>query len=125
MKKENPKTFKELFANTGIEPTTDESGNMHYNFKATMKETIEEKLMSIPTAVEFVLNHYDGYLAGDYTPNEVYHIMIGFAKMHVEAALKAASENAIAKNNFSDYGTGDTWVDEKSILNAYPLNNIK
>jgi hypothetical protein len=40
---ETPKTFKELFANTGIEPTTDESGNTHYNFKATMKkETLEE-----------------------------------------------------------------------------------
>jgi hypothetical protein len=36
--KETPKTFKELFANTGIEPTTDESGNTHYNFKATLKE---------------------------------------------------------------------------------------
>lgn len=35
---ETPKTFKELFANTGIEPTTDESGNTHYNFKATLKE---------------------------------------------------------------------------------------
>jgi hypothetical protein len=35
---ETPKTFKELFANTGIEPTTDESGNTHYSFKATMKE---------------------------------------------------------------------------------------
>lgn len=38
-----PKTFKELFANTGIEPKTDESGNTHYNFKATKKqETLEE-----------------------------------------------------------------------------------
>ena len=36
--KETPKTFKELFANTGIEPTTDETGNIQYNFKATMKE---------------------------------------------------------------------------------------
>lgn len=42
-KQETPKTFKELFSNTGIEPTTDENGNTHYNFKATMKqETIEE-----------------------------------------------------------------------------------
>jgi len=39
--KEEPKTFKELFANTGIEPTTDESGNIQYNFKATMKEGID------------------------------------------------------------------------------------
>ena len=36
--KQYPKTFKELFANTGIKPTTDESGNIQYNFKATMKE---------------------------------------------------------------------------------------
>jgi hypothetical protein len=31
---------KELFANTGIESTTDESGNTHYNFKAVMKDTL-------------------------------------------------------------------------------------
>jgi hypothetical protein len=43
--KEKPKTFKELFANTGIEPTTDENGNIQYNFKATMKE--EPKLKCI------------------------------------------------------------------------------
>jgi hypothetical protein len=54
---ETPKTFKELFANTGIEPTTDESGNTHYNFKATLKEkpkqeTLEETL----TAEEFFRN---------------------------------------------------------------------
>ena len=45
--KEEPKTFKELFANTGIKPTTNENGNIQYNFKATMKkepkqETLEE-----------------------------------------------------------------------------------
>jgi hypothetical protein len=32
-----PKTFKELFAGTGIEPTTDKDGGVHYNFKATLK----------------------------------------------------------------------------------------
>lgn len=36
--KQYPKTFKELFANTGIEPRTGENGDIHYNFKATMKE---------------------------------------------------------------------------------------
>jgi len=41
--KQYPKTFKDLFANTGIEPTTDENGDIHYNFKASMKEeTVEE-----------------------------------------------------------------------------------
>ena len=33
-----PKTFKELFVNTNIEPTTDENGNIQYNFKATKKQ---------------------------------------------------------------------------------------
>jgi len=32
------KTFKELFAGTGIEPTTDENGGVDYNFKATLKK---------------------------------------------------------------------------------------
>jgi hypothetical protein len=46
---ETPKTFKELFSGTGIEPTTDESGNTNYNFKATMKEQSKQQ-----TAVEFL-----------------------------------------------------------------------
>jgi len=43
-----------------------------------------------------------------------------FAKLHVEAALNKASKEAQL--------TGDglyEWVDEDSILNAYPLTNIK
>lgn len=32
-----PKTFEELFAGTGIEPTKDENGGVHYNFNATLK----------------------------------------------------------------------------------------
>lgn len=35
---ETPKTFKELFKGTGIEPTTDENGIVHYNFTATLKK---------------------------------------------------------------------------------------
>ena len=89
------------------------------------------------TAKEFVLNENDGYLAGDYTPNEVYRIMIGFAKMHVEAALKAASEsrciNMYEKTWFTqslEPGTKildrvNITVYKDSILNAYPLNDIK
>jgi len=78
--------------------------------------------MDMLTAKEFVLNQNDGYLAGDYTPNEVYRIMIGFAKMHVKAALKAASENTEVICDSSDIFQS---IDEESILNAYPLNNIK
>lgn len=51
-------------------------------------------------------------------------IMIGFAKFHVQKALEAAAERAIAKENPNDYGTGSIWVDENSILKAYPETNI-
>lgn len=46
--------------------------------------------------------------------------MIEFAQMHVEAALEKASEDAE-----TDGGDGYGWVDKGSILNAYPLTNIK
>jgi hypothetical protein len=49
-------------------------------------------------------------------------IMIEFAKMHVEAALKEASEKALV---YADEGGYSEFVDEQSILNAYPLTNIK
>jgi hypothetical protein len=52
---ETPKTFKELFAKTGIEPTTDENGNIHYNFKATMKEEPKQE----KTAVEWLAHQME------------------------------------------------------------------
>ena len=63
----------------------------------------------IPTAREF----YDKHDSDDCVV-----MMIDFAKLHVEAALKAASENA----EITDYGYS---VDRDSILNSYPLENIK
>lgn len=35
--KEQPKTFAELFKNTGIEPHVDKNGNTTYTFSATKK----------------------------------------------------------------------------------------
>ena len=54
---------------------------------------------------------YDDYIKG----------MIEFAKMHVQEALKQASENA------ESYVIGGltSEVDKDSILNAYSLENIK
>ena len=52
--KQYPKTFKELFANTGIEPRTGENGDIHYNFKATMKqETLEEGFDRIYQSIDY------------------------------------------------------------------------
>jgi hypothetical protein len=47
--------------------------------------------------------------------------MIEFAKMHVEAALKAASEKAEIVQHCTP---GYDYINENSILNSYPLDNI-
>lgn len=87
-----------------------------------MKEikTAEEFLRGKPFSIESIHNN-----------------MIEFAKLHVEAALKAASENAYVEyidldtNEIFDYTdviTDDNVgadVNKNSILNAYPLNLIK
>lgn len=46
--------------------------------------------------------------------------LIEFTKIHVEAALKAASENVTTTRVYGDYK-----VNKESILNAYPLELIK
>lgn len=53
--------------------------------------------------------------------NNTTDMMIEFAKMHVKEALKEASEKATTDG----YGDGYAGIDEDSILNAYPLENIK
>ena len=59
----------------------------------------------IPTALEFFIKQK--------TYTNIEQFMIEFAKLHVEAALNAAC-------------TSDGYeIDEESILNAYPLTNIK
>jgi hypothetical protein len=67
----------------------------------------------IPTAKEFYDVHYS---------DDVVIMMRDYAKLHVEAALKAALEDA-------PYGSSTDTVSYKdmkdSILNAYPLSNIK
>lgn len=45
------------------------------------------------------------------------NVMVEFAQMHVQAALKEAGEKVTANFNAE--------VDKNSILNAYPLTNIK
>lgn len=73
----------------------------------------------IPTAEEFVQTHpiyFPSYTTG------AYEGLIEFAKLHVQAALKAAAEqyrsDELLESDNPDYL-------EQSILNAYPLNNIK
>ena len=66
------------------------------------------------------------------TAKNIKKAMIEFAKLHVEASLKKASEKAVTDyeyagetGEFDDISVYDYFVDKKSILNAYSLENVK
>ena len=71
------------------------------------------------------------FLEQEYYPDSLsggtlHYVMIEFAKLHVEAALKEASRQAeLDYEEGSCRECGSNKIDEKSILNAYPLENIK
>lgn len=48
-----PKTFEELFAGSGIEPQKDENGNIHYNFKAKLKNEAQK------TSMQNLIEHFN------------------------------------------------------------------
>jgi hypothetical protein len=78
----------------------------------------------VKTAREFYDEHYS---------IDAVIMMRDFAKLHVEAALKAASENVKVDYNLLENYNKTLLVDENievyainsSILNAYPIENIK
>ena len=74
----------------------------------------------IPTAEEW-LKHFE---ENAYPNTPISECMIDFAKLHVEAALKKASENAESVYD-SEEECFINAVEQDSILNAYPLENIK
>ena len=94
--------------------------------------------MSIPTAEEFFFDYSIDYEYDNLSVNckqEITHKAIEFAKLHVQAALKEASQNI---SMIKECGNKDdnnclavfcynclTIVDNDSILNAYPLTLIK
>jgi len=77
------------------------------------------------------------FLSGD----DVNYAMVEFAKLHVQAALKAAAEEAKVCKDMGELENGNVsfeitecyydendypiYVDKDSVLNAYPLTNIK
>ena len=56
---------------------------------------------------------------------DIPNMMSNFAKLHVNAALKAASENAITRKSNCHCGFGYPKIDRDSILKSYPLDKIK
>ena len=84
------------------------------------------------TAEDFLVkkNYPLSYEFGGLGMYYVREAMIEFAKMHVQEALKQASEKAcvtpIDHEEISEGSFRPIWgVDDESILNAYTLENIK
>ena len=82
----------------------------------------------IPTAKQL----FDKMLEADEECTST-EMMIEFAKLHVEQALKEASESAIINKNkgqvtgreFGNVTDGSYSINQPSILNSYSLYNIK
>jgi hypothetical protein len=61
--------------------------------------------------------------------DSVKELMIEFTKLHLEAALKTVIENVVMED-VGEINSEGEWneyyiIDKKSILNAYPIENIK
>jgi len=82
----------------------------------------------IPTAEEFLKNRFaikKIVLGAELWENIIVNDFVEFAKMHVEAALKEASEHATGYF-YNEVGqTMECHANKDSILNAYPEENIK
>jgi hypothetical protein len=78
------------------------------------KEEMENKIQSAS----------DFFFQEKYLDTPFVQIGIDFAKLHVEAALKAAVENAELDRDAGQDLNGIS-IDKDSVLNSYPLDNIK
>jgi hypothetical protein len=97
-------------------------------FTDKLNESVEDK---IPTAEDFLQNSLTiSHFYDDKTENmvcfsdDVQQAMIEFAKLHVEACKKEIIEK-VEINDYDVHGQYSPDVDRDSILNAYPLENIK
>ena len=75
-------------------------------------------MKNLPTAEEFIEQTYSFV---PFELDQITELMQEFAKIHVEAVLKEASEKAIIDYDIGGY----SFVSKQSILNSYPLTNIK
>ena len=80
------------------------------------------------TAKEFLLKEIpdhikrEGFSFGDLNSKIIEKAMIECTKFYVQEALKSATEKAeLRLERYSD----DWYIDNSSILNAYPMENIK
>jgi len=81
-----------------------------------------KNLDNMITAEKFIETNYGNLFINNVTATI---LMIEFAKLHVEAALKAAIEKIEMDVEYDTDRIAYPLLEEQSILNAYPLENIK
>ena len=96
---------------TAEEFLKDKFRKIYLSHPESFKDKISEKI--------YLELHVTGRVNG--TEQNYPEMMIEFAKLHTEQALKEASEKA----EIEDLSYDDRIVNVKSILNAYSLENIK
>jgi hypothetical protein len=111
-----PKTFEELFAGSGIEPTKDENGGVHYNFNATLKNKpmklyAEEQLQEAYNRglMDGRLNNVDYSIPDGFTPIE----LPSDEEIEQEAYYKVSDHT---ENPYASFKSGAKWMKEQ-ILN--------
>lgn len=83
----------------------------------------------IPTAEEIIIAKFkDSFLDFEYLDLHI-EAMEEFARLHVTAALEAVIEKVdlidVGDTDLNGQHVPNILIDEQSILNAYPLDNIK
>jgi hypothetical protein len=86
-------------------------------FTDKINESVEEK---IPTASEW-LESFGADADDMYYKQSVEEAMIEFAKLHVEAALKAANKEVIENDDLQ----GDCYSGRHNMKDCYSVENIK
>ena len=84
--------------------------------------------MKIPTAEElFYQNNKKDFWDEGTVEDYILPTIIEFAKLHVEAALKQASEEVdFTLDTYSSMQQGSVIeIDKETVIDAYPLTNIK
>lgn len=114
-----PKTFKELFVNTNIEPTTDENGNIQYNFKATKKqERLANDTNSNSWGFEVIKTEEDAKIFVETMENipepndKLKKAFRDFKKQETleEASTNYANKNFSTKDPIADEGWYASWL---------------
>lgn len=105
-----PKTFKELFANTAIIAETDEFGNLNYKFKANMKE---ELLPKINLFNDWLEKNGDPQIAKQVEKEAKELCEKQTLELAAEKYSKKSSASVFQENHKKDFIAGPKWQQEQ------------